>query len=144
MHRLVQKQNERTQSSFLDPILMFWIILVSFITVPKTMSGCIYCTDSGQKLNDAPTRPETKRMQPVHFFGPNSDVWVHLGQFRNCVENRAGVAFNAPSRAEKKRCTDSGQKQNKSTQSTFLDPILMFWFILLSFITVPKTMSRCI
>src|SRR6187551_2159294 len=42
--------------------------------------------------------PETKRMHPIHLFGPNSDVLVRFGQFRYCAKNRAGVAFNAPVR----------------------------------------------
>src|SRR6187551_3770401 len=86
-----QKQNERTQSTFLHPIVMFRFILVSFVTVQKTML-CMHL------------------MPP---FGPKT-----------------------------KRCTDSGQKQNERTQSTFLHPIVMFRFILVSFVTVQKTMLR--
>src|SRR6187551_3655512 len=37
MHRFVQKRNESTQSTFLGPIVMFWIVWVRFVTVPKTM-----------------------------------------------------------------------------------------------------------
>src|SRR6187455_3447474 len=85
----VQKRNERTQSSFLDVIVMFLFVLVSFVTVQKTMPG----------------------LHLMHRFGPLT-----------------------------KRCTVSVQKRNERTQSTFLDPIVMFWFVSASFITVPKTM----
>src|SRR6187551_3413701 len=84
-----QKRNERTQSTFLDPIVMFRFVLVSFVTVQKTM----LC------------------MHLMARFGP-----------------------------ETKRCTDSVQKRNERTQTTFLDPIVMFKFVLVSFVTVQKTM----
>src|SRR6187551_635535 len=41
---------------------------------------------------------------------------------------------------EPKRTTDSGQKPNEHTQSTFLDTIVMFWFVLAIFVTVQKSM----
>jgi len=43
---------------------------------------------------------ETKRTHPNHFFGPNSDVLDRFGHFHYCEGNHAGVAFNAPIRAE--------------------------------------------
>src|SRR6187551_485083 len=85
-----QKQNERTQSTFLDPIVMFWFVLVSFVTLQKTM-------------------------QMLHLMHPFGSLT--------------------------KRCTISIQKQNERTQSTFLDPIVMFCFVLVSFITVQKIMQ---
>src|SRR6187551_147193 len=42
--------------------------------------------------------PETKRMDPVNFFGPNSDCLVRFGKFRCSAKDHAGVAFNAPIR----------------------------------------------
>src|SRR6187551_2727806 len=84
-----QERNERAQSTFLDPIVMFWFVLVSFATVQKTMPG----------------------LHLIHRFGPKT-----------------------------KRTTDSGQERNERAQSTFLDPIVMFWFVLVSFATVQKTM----
>src|SRR6187455_2655043 len=86
--------------------------------------------------------PETKRTHPIHFFGPNSDVLVRFGQFRYCAKNHAKVAFMHRFGPEPKRTTDSGQKRNERTQSTFLDPIVMFWFVLVSFVTVQKTMPK--
>src|SRR6187455_1977077 len=88
-----QKGNERTQSTFLDPIVMFWFVLVSFVTVQKTMPGCIECTDSGRNRNELPihARNETNAPNPL-----------------------------------------------------FLDPIVMFWFVLVSFVTVQKTIPDCI
>src|SRR6187455_1398037 len=80
-----------------------------------------------------------KRTRPIHFFGPNSFVLVCLGYFRYCDENHAGVAFNASIRAGNETMHRFIQKQNERTQSSFLDPILMFWFVWLSFVTVPKT-----
>src|SRR6187551_1309395 len=88
-----QKRKERTQSTFLDPILMFWFVLVTFVTVLKIMLG----------------------LHLMHRFGPKM-----------------------------KRCTSSGQKQKERTKSTFLDLILMFWFVLVTFVTVLKTMPGCI
>src|SRR6187455_1699066 len=85
-----QKRNERTQSTFLDSIVMFWFVLVSFVTVQKTMPG----------------------LHLMHRFRPLM-----------------------------KRRIVSGQKRNERTQSTFLDPIVMFWFVLVSFVTVQKTMQ---
>src|SRR6187551_3021731 len=86
---LIQKRNERTKSMFLDTIVMFWFVFVSFVTVQKTI-------------------------QMLHLMHP----FVSLT----------------------KRCTVSGQKRNERTQSTFLDPRVMFWFVLVSFVTVQKTM----
>src|SRR6187551_962735 len=86
-----QKRNERTQSTFLDTIVMFWFVLVSFVTVPKNMP----------------------KLHLKLRFGP-----------------------------EPKRTADSVQKRNERTQSTFLHPIVMFWFVLVSFVTVQKTMPK--
>src|SRR6187455_3238114 len=77
----VQKRNKRTQSTFLDPIVMFRFVLVCFVTVQKTM------------------------------------LCMHLMA-------RFGT--------ETKGCTDLRKKRNKLTQSTFLDPIVMFRFVLVS------------
>src|SRR6187551_288425 len=85
-----QKQNERTQSTFLDPIVMFWFVFVSFVTMQKTM----------------------QMLHLMHLFGSLT-----------------------------KRCTVLIQNQNERTQSTFLDPIVMFWLFFVSFITVQKTMQ---
>src|SRR6187455_818691 len=84
-----QKRNERTQSTFFDPIVMFWFVLVNFVTVQKTMLV----------------------LHLMHRFGPLT-----------------------------KRCIVSGQKRNERTQSSFLDPIVMFWFVLVSFVTLQKTL----
>src|SRR6187551_1856185 len=86
---LIPKRNECTQSIFLDPIVMFWFVLVSFVTVQKTM-------------------------QMLHLMHPFDSLT--------------------------KPCTVLGQKRNERTQSTFLNPIVMFWFILVCFVTVQKTM----
>src|SRR6187551_1753227 len=85
-----QKRKACTQSTFLDPIVMFWFVLLSFVTVQKTIPG-------------------------LHL--------MHL--FETLM----------------KGCTVLGQKRKERTQSTFLDPIMMFWFVLVSFVTVQKTMS---
>src|SRR6187551_3065095 len=81
-----------------------------------------------------------KQTHPIHFFQPNSDVCICLGQFRYYAENHAGVAFNAPIRAGKETMHRFIQKRNKRTQSTFLDPIVMFRFVWVSFVTVTKIM----
>src|SRR6187551_2291583 len=84
-----QKRNERTQSNFLDPIVMFWFVLVSFVTVQKTMPGCIECTDSGRNRNELPIHARNETNTPNPLFGPNSDVLVRFGQFRYCAKNHA-------------------------------------------------------
>src|SRR6187455_3161248 len=84
-----QKRNERTQSTFLDPIVMFWFVLVSFATVQKTMPGCIECTDSGRNQNELPIRARNETNAP----GSNSDVLVRFGKFRYCAKNNAGITF---------------------------------------------------
>src|SRR6187551_183279 len=91
----VQKRNERTQSTFLDPIVMFCSVLVSFVAVRKTMPGLPV-----RPVNETMHSfgPERKRTHPILLFGPNSDVFLRFGQFRYCARNHAGVAFNAPVR----------------------------------------------
>src|SRR6187551_777240 len=79
-------------------------------------------------------------MHPIHFFGPNSDILVRLGQFCYCTENHAGVAFNAPIRVGNETMHRIGYKRNERTQFTFLDPRVMFWFVWVSFVTATKTM----
>src|SRR6187551_285269 len=84
--------------------------------------------------------PEMKRIHPIMFFGHNSDVWVHFGRFRYCDGNHAGVAFNAPIQAENETMHRFGPEMKRTQQSCFLDPIVMFWFILVGFVTVMETM----
>src|SRR6187455_2931276 len=134
----VQKRNERTQSTFLDPIVMFCSVLVSFVTVRETMPFNAPMRPVNEMLHSF--GPETKRTHPIHLFEPNSDVFVRFGQFCCCARNHAGVAFNAPVRPLTKRCTVSVQKRNEHTQSTILDPIVMFCYVLVSFVTVRETM----
>src|SRR6187551_3349383 len=81
-----------------------------------------------------------KQTHPIHFFGPNSDVLIRLAQFRYCAENHAGVAFNAPIRAGNETMHRFIQKRNERAKSTLMDPIVLFWFVWVSFVTVPKTM----
>src|SRR6187551_807845 len=89
-------------------------------------------TDSGKKRNEC----------TQSIFGPNSDVLVRFGQFRHCAKYHAKVAFMHRFGPEPKRTTNSGQKRKERTQSTFWDPIVMFWFVLVSFVTVQKTMPK--
>src|SRR6187551_3264225 len=141
MHRLIQKQNERSQSTFLDPIVMFGFIWVSFVIVLKTVPGLHLIHRVGQKRNDAPIRARNKTNAPNPLFLPSSDVLVHFGQFHYCAENHAEGAFTASIWAENETMHRFVQKQNKRTQSTFMDPIVMFGFVWVSFIIVSKTMS---
>src|SRR6187551_194933 len=89
----IQKRNECTRSTFLDPIVMFWFVFVCFITVQQTM-------------------------QMLHLMHPFGSLT--------------------------KRCTVLFEKRNERTQSTFLDPIVMFWFVLLSFVLCKKPCKCCI
>src|SRR6187551_3171640 len=95
-----KKRNERTLSSFLDPIVMFWFVLVSFVIVQKKHAGIAFNAPirARTEMNYRFT-PKTKRTHPINLFGPNSDVLVRFGQFCYSAKNHAGIAFNAPIRA---------------------------------------------
>src|SRR6187551_388426 len=125
------KRNERTQSTFLDPIVMFRFVLVSFITVQKTML-CMHLM--------ARFGPETKRTHPIHFLDPIVMFRFVLVSFVIVQITMLCMDLMPRFVPETKRCTDSGQKRNDRTQSTFLDPVVMFRFVLVSFVTAQKTM----
>jgi hypothetical protein len=103
MHRFIQKRNERAKSTLMDPIVLFWFVWVSFVTVPKTMPVLHLMHRSGPETKRCTDSSSTKRTCPIDIFGPNSDVLVRLGQLRYCAENHAVVAFNAPIRAGDER-----------------------------------------
>src|SRR6187551_753816 len=84
-----QKRNERTQSNFLDPIVMFRFVSVSFVTVQKPCSVAFNALILSGTETTLRFGPETKRTHPIHFFGPNSDVLVRFGQFCYCAKNHA-------------------------------------------------------
>ena len=84
--------------------------------------------------------PEVKRTQPIMFFGPNSDVLVHFGRFRYCDGNHAGVAFNAPIRVGNETMLRFGPEMKQMHPNMFMDTIVMFWFVLVRFVTVLETM----
>src|SRR6187455_1933611 len=137
-----QKRNERTQSTVLDPIVMFRFVLVSFITVQKTML-CMHlmarfgpetkrCIDSGQKRNE---RTQSTFLDPIVMFRFVLVSFVTVQKTMLCMH------LMLPFGPETKRCNDSGQKRNERTQSTFLDPIVMFRFVSVSFVTVKKPCS---
>src|SRR6187455_2928386 len=86
-----RNRNERTQSTFLDPIVMFWFVLVSFVTVQKTMPGCIECTDSGRNRNELPIHTRNETNAPNPLFWTQSDVLVPFSQFHYCAKNHAGL-----------------------------------------------------
>src|SRR6187551_3655281 len=136
-----QKRNERTQSTFLDPIVMFRFVLVSFVTVQKIML-CMHlmppfgpkmkrCTDSGQKRNE---RTQSTFLDPIVMFRFVLVSFLTVQKTMLCMHLMPRLG------PETKRCTDSGQKRNERAQSTFLDPVVMFRFVLVSFVTVQKTM----
>src|SRR6187551_2189723 len=137
----VQKRNERTQSTFLDPIVMFWFVLVSFVTVRKNMPGLHLmhrfgpytkrCTVSVQKRNE---RTQSTFLDPVVMF------WFVLVCFVTVRKTMPGLHLMHRFSPLTKRCTVSVQKRNERTQSTFLDPVVMFCSVLVSFVTVRETM----
>src|SRR6187455_2941874 len=136
-----QKRNERSKSTFLDPIVMFSFVLVSFVTVQKTMQMLHLmhpfraltkrCTVSGQKRNE---RTQSTFLDPIVMF------WFVLVSFVTVQKTMQMLHLMHPFGLLTKRCTISIQKRNERTQSTFLDPIVMFWFVLVSFVTVQRTM----
>src|SRR6187455_618521 len=138
----IQKRNEHTQSTFLDPIVMFWFVLVSFVTVQKTMQmlhlmhpfGSLTkrCTVSIQKRNEC---TQSTLLEPIVMF------WFVLVSFVTVQKIMQMLHLMHPFGSLTKRCTVSIQKRNERTQSTFLDPVVMFWFVLVSFVTVQKTMQ---
>src|SRR6187455_1181981 len=138
-----QKRNKRTQSTFLDPIVMFWFVLVSFVTVQKIMPKLHLklrfgpepkrTTDSIQKRNE---RTQSTFLDPIVMF------WFILVSFVIVQKTMPTLHLKLRFGPEPKRTTDSGQKRNERTQSSFLDPIVMFWFVLVSFVTVQKTMPK--
>src|SRR6187455_2371330 len=85
-----QKRNECTQSTFLDPIVMFWFVSVSFVTVQNPCS--VAFNDPILAGTEMMHRfvPETKRTHRIYYFGHNSDVLVRFGQFRYCAKPMLG------------------------------------------------------
>src|SRR6187551_1006143 len=96
---LGQKRNERNQSTFLDPIVMFWFRFGQFRYSVKNHAGVAFNAPI-QAVNETTHSfgPKTKRTHPIDIFGPNSDVLVRFGQFRYYAKNHANIAFNAPIR----------------------------------------------
>src|SRR6187551_3115248 len=141
----IQKRNERTQSTFLDPRVMFWFVLFSFVTVQKTMQmlhlmhpfGSLTkrCTVLIQKRNE--------RTQST-FLDPRVMFWFVLVSFVTVQKTMQMLHFMHPFGSLTKRCTVLFEKRNERTQSTFLDPIVMFWFVLLSFVLCKKPCKCCI
>src|SRR6187551_745249 len=139
---LIQNRNERTQSTFFDPIVMFWFVFVSFVTVQKTMQmlhlmhpfGSLTkrSTVSGQKRNE---RIQSTFLDPIVMF------WFVLVSFVTVQKTMQILHLMHPFGSSTKRCTVSILKRNECTQSAFLDPIVMFLFVLVSFVTVIKTMQ---
>src|SRR6187551_515556 len=81
-----QKRNERTQSTFLDTIVMFWSVS---LLCKKPCSVAFNARILAGTETMHRSVPETKRTHLIHFFGPNSDVLVRFGQFRYCAKNHA-------------------------------------------------------
>src|SRR6187551_2189064 len=137
----VQKRNERTQSTFLDPIVMFLFVLVSFVAVRETMPELHLmhrfgpltkrCTVSVQQRNE---RTQSTFLDPIVMF------WFVLVSFVTVRETMPGLHLMHRFGPLTKRYTISVQKRNERTQSTFLDPIVMFCYILVSFVAVRETM----
>src|SRR6187551_3173921 len=135
-------ETKRTQSTFLDPIVMFWFVFVSCVTVQKTMQmlhlmhpfGSLtkQCTISIQKQNE---RTQSTFLDPIVMF------WFVFVSFVTVQKTMQMLHLMHPFGSLTKRSTVSGQKRNERTQSTFLDPRVMFWFVLVSFVTVQKTMQ---
>src|SRR6187551_504395 len=137
----VHKRNKRTQSTFLHPIVMLWFVLVSFVTMRQTMQGLHLmhrfgpltkrCTVSVQKRNE---RTRSTFLDPIVMF-----LFV-LVSFVTVRETMPGLHLMHRFGPLTKRCTVSVQKRNERTQSNFLDPIVMFCYVLVSFVTVRETM----
>src|SRR6187455_1930744 len=132
-----QKRNERTQCTFLDPIVMFWFVSVSFVTVQKTipMLHLMHPFGSLTKRRTVSIQKQNERTQST-FLDPIVMFWFGLVSFVTVQKTMQMLHLMHPFGSLTKRCTVSIQKQNERTQSMFLDPRVMFWFVLVSFVTV--------
>ena len=65
---------------------------------------------------------ETKETNPIHFFGPNSDVLVCFGHFRYYAKNYAGVALNALVWAENETTHQFGTETKGTHPIQFFGP----------------------
>jgi hypothetical protein len=93
---------------------MFWFVLVSFVTVQKTMQMLDLMRPFGSLTKRCTVSGQTKRTHPIYVFGPNSDVLVRFGQFRYSARNHAGVAFNAPIRAVNEKMHSFGPETKRT------------------------------
>src|SRR6187551_1880419 len=137
----IQKRNECTRSTFLDPIVMFWFVFICFVTVQQTMQmlHLMHPFRSLMKRCTVLCKKRNERIQST-FLDQIVMFWFILVSFVTVQKTMQMLHLMHPFGLLTKPCTVSGQKRNERTQSTFLDPIVMFWFILVSFVTVQKTM----
>ena len=79
-------------------------------------------------------RDFSQRTHPIRPIGPETHVffvlysaWVHLGSFRNCMKLNAKQCELVQLMHNLVPCSHVGIFRNERTQSTPLDPKLMFW-----------------
>ena len=132
--------NECSRSTPLDPKLMFWCVsfrLGAFGTVSLQHETCCKTRQTGESNAKvratksccnffASNAPDPPHWPLNSFFGVFHIVWVHLRSFRNCM--KLGAKRGELQQLMQKFVTRShvGIFRNECTQSTPLDPKLMF------------------
>ena len=135
-------RNEHTQSTTLDPNSYFhkfhcvWVHLLSFRNCMKLGSNRCELVQLMQKFVPwshvrifCNERPQSTPMDRKLMFWLLHSVWVHLGSFRNCMKLVAKWCELVQLMRKFVPWSHVGSFRNKQTQSTPLDPTLMFWCV---------------
>src|SRR6185437_1652824 len=135
--------NEHTQSTPLDPKLMFWCIawcLGAFGIVSQlheTQCNTVCTGAINAKVRATKSRRDffsTNTPNPLHWtlntcFGVLHSVWVHLGSFRNYMKLDAKHGQLVQLMRKFLPRSHVGIFLYEPTQTTPLDPKLMFWCV---------------
>jgi hypothetical protein len=134
-------RNECTGSTLLDPKLMFWCVSDHFVTAQKSMQNgpnwSNKCTSSCNEVT-------------LEFFATNTTNPPHwilnscFGAFRTVLsphENRCKMGRAGAISAQVHEKNHVGIFRNARTQSTVLDPKLMFWRVSDRFVSAQKSMQ---
>jgi hypothetical protein len=81
-------------------------------------------------------------MQPIHSIAPKTHVLGRLAPFRYCMKVDAKLAELVPLMQNFARRSRDTIFRNECSQSTPLDPKLMFWGVSNRFVTTRKLMQN--
>ena len=134
--------NERSRSTLLDPKLMFWCVsfhLGVFWTVSLLYETCCKSSKLVQLMQMfmhdvvleffATNTPDPHHWTLNSSFGAFHSIWVHLEPFRNCTKLAAKRAKLVQLMQKFMPRYRARIFHNKRSQSTPLDPKLMFWCV---------------